>query len=155
MKRRNNLRKRVFALVLGTILCVASSSTAFASTITTKDNSDVVSYTSIEPRALGNCVASDGVIASGYGCKLVLHLDRSYFNLYVRAAATGNANNGVVCSVTFPDGSTYPLGTITANGSKTSYLLYSGTAPAGNYTFNFTGTDAGTTGFLGYIYSSY
>jgi len=157
---KKNLRKRIISLVLIVTLCLASSTYVFAS----NDNSlqpiaataaNTAMTSAIMPRAIGSCVASDGMITSGYGGKLVLYLDRSYFDIYIRAGATGNANNGVYCTVTLPNGYTYPLGFVTADGSKTSYLCYDGTAPAGNYIFNFEGTDAGTTGFLAFIYSSY
>ena len=155
MKKTKNLRKRILTFVLTAVVCLTSSITAFASEqLATPDNAAVASETVVEPRAIGTCIASDGVITSGYDATLVLTLDRSYFNIYIRAGAVGNENNAIDCHVTFPDGSTYPLGVIVANGSKTSYLLYDGTAPAGNYTFHFSGTDAGTTGYLAYIYSN-
>ena len=155
MKKTKNLRKRILTFVLTAVVCLTSSVTAFASEqLATPDNVAVASETVVEPRAIGTCIASDGVITGGYDATIVLTLDRSYFDIYVRAGATGNSNNAIACTVTFPDGSVYPLGLIVADGSKTSYLLYDGTAPAGNYTFTFTGTDAGTTGFLAFIYSN-
>lgn len=146
MKKRN-FKKRIIALILATILCMGSSLTIFAA-------SNPPTSSTVEPRAIGDCIASDGIITNGYGGSFSVYLDRSYFDIYIRAAATGNSNNAVYCYVKFPDGRTYPLGTVVANGSKTSYLCYSGTAPAGNYTFYFEGTDEGTTGFLGFIYKS-
>lgn len=155
MKKTKTLRKRIIATLLTTILCFASSLTVFASSETNyPENVSSVSETTVEPRSLGTCVASDGMIANGYGCEFAVTLDRSYSDIYVRAGATGNSNNAVDCFVTFPNGRTYSLGFVVADGSKTSYLFYTGTAPAGEYIFSFEGTDSGTTGFLGFIYSS-
>lgn len=157
--KKSTLKKRIIAIALSTILCLASTVTVFASSETNSGSSTSVGETTatsggIAAYSIGSCIASDGVIANGYGCDLVLTLDKSYFDIYIRAGATGNSNNAVDCFVTFPDGTTYPLGFVVADGSKTSYLCYSGTAPAGNYTFSFEGTDSGTTGFLAFIYSS-
>lgn len=156
MKKVKNLHKRILSVALMAILCLTSSLAASAAeeTMPTNENISVVSETAVEPRVLGTCIASDGVICGGYDCEFTVTLDRSYNDIYVRAGATGNSNNAVTCFVTFPDGRTYRLGFVVADGSTTSYLFYDGTAPAGNYTFSFEGTDPGTTGFLGFIYSS-
>lgn len=155
MVKAKKTRKRVISIVLATILCFASSSTAFASSQTQYvDDISVAGETDASTYSLGTCVASDGIIGTGYTNSFSVTLDRSYFNVYIRAGATGNENNAVVCHVIFPDGTIYRLGAIYADGSKTSYLFYDGTAPAGNYTFTFESTDAGITGYLGFIYSS-
>lgn len=145
--KKTTLKKRIISLILATILCMGSSLTVFAA-------SNVPTTSAVEPRAIGDCIASDGVITGGYDAEFSVYLDRSYFDIYIRAGATGNSNNAVACYVTFPDNSTYFLGYVIADGSKTSYLAYDGTAPAGYYTFHFEGTDEGTTGFLGFIYKS-
>ena len=145
--KKTTLKKRIIALILATILCMGSSLTVFAA-------SNAPTTSTVEPRAIGDCIASDGIITSGYGGSFSVYLDRSYFNIYIRAGATGNSNNAVYCYITFPDGSNHRLGYVIADGSKTSYLSYDGTAPAGTYTFHFEGTDEGTTGFLGFIYKS-
>lgn len=106
-------------------------------------------------RSLGTTIDSGGEIASGFGTTVTLHMDRDYYSPYFRAGACGNANNQVYCYVTDPDGYTYPLGTVTADGSTTPYLTYTGTAPAGDYVFTFEGTNPGTTGFLAFMYSNY
>ena len=157
MKKTKILKKRFIALILTTILCMASSLNVFAAANVSNTSDTTATGTSgtIEPRAIGSLIDSNGIVTSGYGGDFTIYLDRSYFNIYVRAGATGNENNAVACYVTFPNGRTYYLGAIVADGSKTSYLCYDGTAPAGNYTFHFEGTNSGTTGFLGFIYSSY
>lgn len=155
MVKAKKTRKRVISIVLATILCFASSLTAFASSQTQYvDDISVASESDASTYSFGTCIAYDGMIANGYGCEFAVTLDKSYSDIYVRAGATGNSNNAVDCYVTFPDGMTYRLGFVVADGSKTSYLFYTGTAPAGDYIFSFDGTDSGTTGFLGFIYSS-
>ena len=106
-------------------------------------------------QSLGNCIDSDTKITSGYTCSITLTMDRPYYSPYFRAGAIGNSNNMVSCEVTFPNGITYDLGTVTADGSTTPYLHYTGTAPAGDYVFDFQGTDSGTTGFLAFMYSNF
>lgn len=154
---KKNLRKRIIALVLSAVLCLASSISVFAAEPKDVDSADAtveLAGGGASTYSLGNCIGSNSIVASGYTNSFTITLDKSYDSPYFRAMATGNSANAVDCSVTFPDGSYHFLGLIVADGSKTPYYQYLGTVPAGTYTFRFVGTDSGITGYAGFIYSS-
>lgn len=139
--------RRIFSLVLAMSMavCLLMSSTVFAA----GDNGAGDEAT--EPTR-STCIDWDSDVTSGYGTTITLHLDHGYYSPYFKAGAVGNGNNMVYITVTTPNGHTYPLGTVTADGSLTSDHYYTGTAPAGDYVFEFQGTDSGTTGFMAFIY---
>ena len=140
--------RRYFSLVLAMSMafCLILSTTVFAA----GDNGsgDVTT----EPELRSTCIAWDTDVTSGFGTTITLHLNQGYYSPYFKAGAVGNGNNLVYCTVTTPTGSTYPLGSVIADGSLTPSLYYTGTAPAGDYVFEFQGTDTGTTGFMAFIY---
>ena len=154
-KKTHNVTRKLLAFAL----CMAMAMYFIASPAVLANNAfnspeDV--YTMEQAiRSLGNTIDSGGEIASGYGTTVTLHMDRDYYSPYFRAGAVGNENNLVYCYVTTPAGYTYPLGTVTANGSTTPYYHIDYTAPAGDYVFTFEGTDSGTTGFLAFMYSNF
>ena len=151
------LRKRIIALVLSAVLCLASSISVFAAqpkNVDFADNAVELLEGGASTYSLGNCIASNSTVTTGNVCELSVTLNSSCSMPYFRAMATGNSNNAVYCTVALPNGEEIYLGTIVANGSKTPYYSYLGTVPAGTCTFKFLGTDAGTTGYAGFIYSS-
>ena len=152
-----NLRKKIIATILAATLCMASSLVVFAQSSPSNDGHWEIVYLDNDAvvTSVGNLIDSDGIITSGYGTTITLTMDRAYYAPYFRAGTSGNANNAVACDLIFPNGSCYDLGEIYADGSKTPYLHYTGTAPAGSYTFSFQGTNSGTTGFAAFMYSAY
>ena len=150
--------RSIFSLVLSMAMafCLLMSTTVYAAGDSSDSGGDSSSNSgSTNPdfaTVSSNCVAWDLEFASGFGTTITLHLDHGYYEPYFIASAAGNGNNHVYCTVTTPTGSTYPLGTITANGSSTSDHYYTGTAPAGDYVFTFDGIDPATTGFAAFIY---
>ena len=153
MKKTTRKLSSIVALTL--VLCMVMSVPVFAAEPQTNPEIFIVNID--EPvRAQQHTLDSGSQICnSGYYCSITLHLDNNYYRPYFRAGAAGNANNAVSCTVTTPTGACYDLGSIMANGSVTPYYYISGYGYAGDYVFEFQGTNGGPTGFAAFIYADY
>ena len=147
---KKTARKLSSLVALTLVLCMVMSVPVFASENSNSDNSE-------EPTRVQQHTLDSGskVCNSGISCTITLHLYSTYDEPYFRAGAAGNSSNQVYCTVTTPQGYTYNLGTITANGSVTPYCYTNIYGIPGDYVFEFQGTDNGPTGFAAFIYADY
>lgn len=153
---KKTTRKLTSLVALTLVLCMAMSVPVFAA----QSDSNIYILDSEEGNTRGimsqhTLDSGSEVCSSGIYCTITLHLYSSYYMPYFRAGAAGNSNNYVNCTVTTPTGATFDLGSVMANGSVTPYLYINGWAGAGDYVFEFQGTNNGPTGFAAFIYADY
>lgn len=131
--RKHNLVKKLMAAVLSAVMVLGGSMSVMAADVSTP-------ATPIDddpaPQSIGSIIASgSGTVYSSGSITAYLGSGNAFADIKV-----GSGNNSdygsLTCSVTFPNGTSYDLGSILASGGSSSAREFTW-CPAGTYTFYF------------------
>lgn len=132
--------KRFLGMMMATFMVFSASTSAFAAeTIDASDsmNTSVQEVDEASTRALGKILATNSTFINGGTGTLTVTLPSGNYSADIIAQIGYTDQNGLVsCSVKFPNGDIYNLGTISGSGSRTD-SLHTSYAPSGTYTFFF------------------
>ena len=144
MKKR--LRKRIFAGIMTVILTLSMNAMVFAAS-----DADVNPDTPGDRQYIGSLLTSCGD-SINYSGSLTCNLGAGNSNADICAGVSPTNYSGTVsCYVTFPNGSTHYLGSVSASGGNTGYYEFS-YCSAGTYTFDFYSSIPNTLYVYGRIY---
>lgn len=151
--------KRFLGIMMSALMACSVSTSAFAAeSVDSSDSKNTMvqevneASADASDRALGKILATNSTFINGGSGTLTVTLPSGNYSADIIAQIGYTDQGGLVsCSVKFPNGDIYNLGTISGSGSRTD-SLHTSYAPSGTYTFFFSSSISTPYNVAAFIY---